>query len=88
MTVLPSCVDSNLTLIIYAKYKQLLNKAFYTNGAQHRQAGQPSAMPFAHNAWNSFILCVISANAQRQSAGSARVGDVNFLCNSAGITPQ
>ncbi|MDU2544290.1 MAG: hypothetical protein E7D33_27795 [Klebsiella sp.] len=25
--------DSNLTLIIYAKYKQLLNKAFYTNGA-------------------------------------------------------
>ncbi|HGY1754446.1 TPA: AraC family ligand binding domain-containing protein, partial [Klebsiella pneumoniae] len=34
------------------------------------------------------MLCVISINAQRQDANGERVGDVNFLCNSAGITPQ
>ncbi|WP_190325396.1 hypothetical protein [Klebsiella quasivariicola] len=88
MTVLPSCVDSNLTLSIYAKYKRLLNKAFYKKGAKHRLPGQHWAMPFALRAWNSFILCVISANAQRQGAGNERVGDVNFLCNSAGMSPQ
>ena len=42
------------------------------------RAGQHSAAPFAHTAWNSFILCVISINAQRQDANGERVGDVNF----------
>ena len=32
MAVLPSIFDSSLTLIIYAKYKRLLNKAFYKKG--------------------------------------------------------
>ncbi|AHM80166.1 Transcriptional regulator, AraC family protein [Klebsiella pneumoniae 30660/NJST258_1] len=88
MAVLPSIFDSSLTLIIYAKYKRLLNKAFYKKGPWCPRAGQHSAAPFAHTAWNSFILCVISVNAQRQDANGERVGDVNFLCNSTGITPQ
>ncbi|ROU14563.1 hypothetical protein EB838_15655 [Klebsiella pneumoniae] len=66
MAVLPSIFDSSLTLIIYAKYKRLLNKAFYKKGPWCPRAGQHSAAPFAHTAWNSFILCVISVNAQRQ----------------------
>jgi hypothetical protein len=71
MAVLPCNFDSSLTLIIYAKYKQLLNKAFYTNGVEHI-AGQASVGgAFAQQVWNSFILCVISANAQRQGAAVA-----------------
>ncbi len=78
MAVLPSIFDSSLKLIIYAKYKRLLNKAFYKRASVPR-AGQHSAAPFAHTAWNSFILCVISVNAQRQDANGERVGDVNFV---------
>ncbi|RCA05585.1 AraC family transcriptional regulator, partial [Klebsiella pneumoniae] len=55
MAVLPSIFDSSLTLIIYAKYKRLLNKAFYKKGPWCPRAGQHSAAPFAHTAWNSFI---------------------------------
>ncbi len=80
MAVLPSIFDNDLTLVP--------PKCRLLNSFLPKISFGLSAIPAARALpWNSFAFYACLNKHQRQDANSERVGDVNFLCNSAGITP-